>query len=506
MATLQPRQPYSDAELSQLYPQGLELKQVQILLRHGERTPVSSRFQNAGLNPYWPYCKAANELKSIILTADGSLDSLAWKRRLETIGPAGRPMLPTGPQGETDSICQPGELTDKGRETTLALGQRMRMLYVDQLKFLPAYLDQDAQAKIRLRATAIPRALASVQQSFTGLYPPALRTPGMAPPAIAQRLMQDDTLVPNEYNCKRLRELKTAFAARTAERWNDSPEMQHINKKLGKWMPEESPKIGVDSHPRLNGVMDTINATGAHGPDTRLPQEFYDPQVLSASDRIVREEWFVGYEESAEYRRLGIGSLVGDITQHMVENIRGIPAEDGTSPFKISMSGCHDTTIASTLSALGAYRVDRDPWPKFTSSIAFELFQTAGNMTSPAAAPSSGNQKSIWFTILPTWLTGSSSAPSLPRDPLSSMSDHDRRQIDNHYVRIRYNDKPIMLPYCQQAGKHLPADKSFCTLKAFKEMADELAPIDWRADCGKNLGTPAFPSKLEPPPGVGNNA
>jgi len=30
-----------------------------------------------------------------------------------------------------------GELTDRGRETTLQLGQRLRALYMDRLKFLP---------------------------------------------------------------------------------------------------------------------------------------------------------------------------------------------------------------------------------------------------------------------------------------------------------------------------------------------------------------------------------
>jgi hypothetical protein len=31
---------------------------------------------------------------------------------------------------------QPGELTDRGRETTFALGQRLRHLYVDQLGYV----------------------------------------------------------------------------------------------------------------------------------------------------------------------------------------------------------------------------------------------------------------------------------------------------------------------------------------------------------------------------------
>jgi hypothetical protein len=35
MTTLQPREPYSPKELRKLYPEGLQLQLVQILLRHG---------------------------------------------------------------------------------------------------------------------------------------------------------------------------------------------------------------------------------------------------------------------------------------------------------------------------------------------------------------------------------------------------------------------------------------------------------------------------------------
>lgn len=46
MTTLKPREPYTQDELEQLYPANLELRLVQVLLRHGERAPVSVRFQN----------------------------------------------------------------------------------------------------------------------------------------------------------------------------------------------------------------------------------------------------------------------------------------------------------------------------------------------------------------------------------------------------------------------------------------------------------------------------
>lgn len=51
MTTLTPRTPYSQEELNKLYPKGLELRLVQVLLRHGERAPVSARFGNVSATP-----------------------------------------------------------------------------------------------------------------------------------------------------------------------------------------------------------------------------------------------------------------------------------------------------------------------------------------------------------------------------------------------------------------------------------------------------------------------
>src|ERR1700742_1347677 len=108
MSTLQPRPPYSPEELRHLYPEQLQLEQVQILLRHGERTPVNARFRNTGLHPYWPYCSSAKAMKSAVLHADGSMDSMQWKRRLEAMGSNDVPTLDAGPKGEVDGVCQPG--------------------------------------------------------------------------------------------------------------------------------------------------------------------------------------------------------------------------------------------------------------------------------------------------------------------------------------------------------------------------------------------------------------
>ena len=109
-----------------------------------------------------------------------------------------------------------GELTDKGRETTLLLGERLRHLYVDQLQYMPAIIG-DADM-IYLRATPMPRALESVQQSFWGMYPLSARTATFPPPTIITRTFQEETLYPNEANCRRFSQLSKAFGQRAADR------------------------------------------------------------------------------------------------------------------------------------------------------------------------------------------------------------------------------------------------------------------------------------------------
>ena len=500
MSTLIPPPPYTAPELATLYPPTLKLQQVQILLRHGERTPVSARFKNTGLATYWPYCSAANSLHSVILYADHSWSTLDWKRRLETFGPGDTPELVA--KG-ADAVCQPGELTDKGRETTLALGERIRKLYVEQLKFLPPTFD--AAESIYLRATPIPRALESVQQAFTGLYPPSTRAAGLPPPQIVQRLPYEETLFPNEGACKRFAELANLFADRSAVKWNDSAEMEFLNSKLGSYMPAKSPKVKVDSHPRLSGIMDTINATLAHGPATRLPGVFYEEEVIKTIDRVCVEEWFAGYPESKEYRALGIGAAMGDVTQRMVEHATATGKYDGQGEagFKMSLSGCHDTTLAAAITSLGVFDTTKDRWPNYTSSVAFELFKRDSPPSTASASTQPAPTRPSWWNSLFSIASPAATPSTTPvaRTPSSALPTSTKSAMEGHYVRLRYNDRPVTLPYCAaQPDRHLEGNPQFCTLAAFKEATDAFTPKDWKGECVMNLGKPA--DVVERPPGL----
>ncbi|KAF2119880.1 histidine phosphatase superfamily [Lophiotrema nucula] len=528
MTTFVPRKPYSQEELEELYPHELQLQLVQILLRHGERSPVSPRFQNAGLRPYWPYCNSARQMTSVIMaTTDWSKwDRMKYRRRLETFGLDDGPVIASGPNGEFDGVCNPGELTDKGRETTLALGQRLRHLYVDQLKFMPALIaDSDM---IYMRATPVPRALESVQQAFWGFYPPSARTADFPPPTIITRTPADETLFPNDGNCRRFAHLSRAFAQRTAERWNDTEDMKYLSQLFTKWMPGNAP-VKVDSHPRLSGIMDTINSTDAHGPATKLPSEFYDPKARTIIDKIGVEEWYSGYRESTEYRMLGIGALMGDITSRMAGSVErngsdgllevgGSDGEDtglrqgrgGEKDIKLALSGCHDTTLAAILTSLGAF--DGEQWPPFTSHIAFELFRkkpwTDPQTTSPRSTftdkqlKENGQEKpgkSWWASLFGTAQEKAIPRPEgIARQTMDELSDKQKEELKGYYVRIRYNDKVMEVPSCKAPGKHLEGDTSFCTLEAFKSIVDKYTPKNWKHACASNVDAPSFPAQPEP--------
>ncbi|KAI0907530.1 histidine phosphatase superfamily [Ustulina deusta] len=532
MASLVPRPPYSDDELRSLYPANLELQLVQILLRHGERTPVSARFQKAGLPTFWPYCNAVRQLKSAVLDrSTGQFTTLEWKRRLESFGPNDEPILAAGPKGELDGICEMGMLTDRGRETTYDLGTRLRKLYVDQLAFLPSTL-HDADS-LYLRATPIPRALDSLQETFIGLYPLHTRSPSFPPPTVLLRSLGEETLFPNDSQCRRFAALSRAFAQRAADRWNETDEMAYLNKLYGKWMPSTSPRVAVDGRPRLSGIMDTINSTLAHGPETRLPKEFYDPKGREIIDKIAVDEWFAGYKESQEYRTLGVGALLGDVVGRMVgsaghsrargeyevrrasNKTRSGDNKEATS-IRFGLSGCHDTTLAGVLASLGAFESNK--WPPYTSHIAIEMFRktddaskTAGTTPGtprdnvpPAGGTDLNATKSSpsWFASLFSWTSSAGTRgtppPGIGRKQTEQLTPNEKAKLQNYYVRLRYNDEVVTIPGCRASGNHLEGNESFCTLEAFKAIVDKFVPSNWKQQCSENVKAPAFPAKPEP--------
>ena len=234
--------------------------------------------------------------------------------------------------------------------------------------------------------------------------------------------------------------------------------------------------------------MDTINSTLGHGPATRLPSPFYDPKGRDIIEKIGVEEWFSGFSESNEYRQVGIGALAGDIVARMVGNVERsgndglleIGGEDssqgagrgGEKDIKFGLSGCHDTSLGGLLASLGCFEGEK--WPPYTSHLAFELFRESGadresidgeKLDNPAIADAPHNQKQgALSTFFGSGGKTKIATEGIARKTTDKLSATEREKLRGHYVRIRYNDRPVVVPGCKLPGKHLDGDESFCTL------------------------------------------
>lgn len=249
--------------------------------------------------------------------------------------------------------------------------------------------------------------------------------------------------------------------------------MKYLSSLLSKWMLDG--RVAVDSHPRLTGILDTVNSTLAHGAQTRLPPKFYDSKGLYIMDKIGCEEWFSGYQENEEYRKVGIGPLVGDIVGRM---LGAMESNDGSKNLgavnegfeegdkvRFALSGCHDTTLAGLLSSYGAFD---NKWPPYTSHISIELFREADvkteKMTNSPEKSNSFEFNSLLSPFFQKYNLPGTALERLTNKPLASMTSLERQKLSGHFVRMRYNDKPIVIPGCKPPGKHLDDDETFCTL------------------------------------------
>src|SRR5579862_1440950 len=250
--------------------------------------------------------------------------------------------------------------------------------------------------------------------------------------------------------------------------------MDYLNNLISKWMPPNSPRVGVKSHPSIVGILDTTNATLAHGTATRLPKEFYDAKGLDILDRIGTDEWFAGFKESNEFRMLGIGPLLADMVSRMVSSVQGASkggqfakGRGGEWKIKFALSGAHDTTLAGILASLGAFEGEDGKWPLYTSHIAMELFRKS-NTPGQGSTLKAESDSAPWYSLFRP--ASGLSAPKIQKDanitrkPQRELSVSQRESLAGYYVRLRYNDRPVVVEGCRAPGSHLEGDESFCTL------------------------------------------
>lgn len=411
---------YSEAQLTELYPKDLKLILVQAIFRHGERAPVRVRLENAGIHRHLNLCNHVSKFQAAVkrVAKDGTSQwgVLPYNRIIEETGDRGQAVLAA--PASSAGTCLLGELTDKGRATTVHLGERLRDLYINRLGFAH---DIQSPREIYLRSSPMPRALESLQQVYSGLFPSGSLPSALDGPVdIRQRNFTEENLFPNEGMCPKLRKLSEEYADKAATEWNPILAGRTTD-ILGKYV--DSP-VKVNGNPRLSGLMDTINAT--RGNDLPMNSDLMDAEMLDTMHRAVVSEWFGGYLADETYRRLGAGRILRDFKDQIVERTRG-------GVLKFALYGAHDTTLGAILASIGAFDGE---WPRFTSHIALETFE----QQRPGGSGLLGFFKS-----------------------------------QHHFVRIRYNDRVVPVTGCR--------DPKLCTLDEFVRLVEKLTPTNWQEEC-----------------------
>ncbi|KAK9449143.1 histidine phosphatase superfamily [Limtongia smithiae] len=432
------------------YPETLVLRQVQLLFRHGERTPVHRSLQQWdkwGFPVFWPLCDSARfSMAGVVNPRVGHVTSFPYEREIETETSAS-PFSKLFTNAGASGLCLEGQLTDKGRLSGFKLGEHLRALYIDKLAFLPREFTD--QSDVYLRSTYVLRSLETMYELFAGLYPFTANT--VVVPKIHERFTFEETLYP-PHRCARLQELRVAFVAAAAEKW-DPILAAHPTAALQHLLTSPNATISVRDEARDNAwaLLDTYASAHAHRVTT--PPAFADPKVSNILARAAIESEFAGYARNPEMRTLGMGRFFAEVLTRMTigdivrsQNDGEIDKMLSRTPGKVvyrkipklALYAAHDSSVGAILETLGAF--DRK-WINFTSHITFEQFE-------------------------------------------------ERAAKKQQYVRVLHNGRPLALPFCAPAEAHRGEDVEMCTMAAFTKFVQSVTPADHAAECRANLGTP----------------
>eukprot|EP00282_Hemiselmis_andersenii_P005751 CAMPEP_0114141220 /NCGR_PEP_ID=MMETSP0043_2-20121206/17796_1 /TAXON_ID=464988 /ORGANISM="Hemiselmis andersenii, Strain CCMP644" /LENGTH=448 /DNA_ID=CAMNT_0001235355 /DNA_START=49 /DNA_END=1395 /DNA_ORIENTATION=- len=333
--------------------ESLVLRQVVVVHRHGDRTPLSLKIGD------WEQSRELEEFWGGRLPSQDTLKR--WGEL--NIDPTGTNLKP---RGESSSTSWPyGHLTMLGADQLRTLGSRLRERYVGLLSFLPPTLSPNATSStLQVRSTRYPRTINSVINLLLGLYPADARetdpeTGARATVVVHSEAKADDYLDGGSENtCPRLKELREKLdkSLSVPRRFADA------QAKVRAAMTREGAPLTNVSFIRASEVSICHRSHG-------LPM----PGGLPAA--VVRDvtdynAWIYGQRgASVEISRLGIGPLLSDIGGGFDAASAGREA-----PLMRVFSG-HDSTLMPLLVALGGYD---DLWPPYASHVSLELLYDEG--------------------------------------------------------------------------------------------------------------------------------
>uniref|UniRef100_A0A8C7YLH9 Acid phosphatase 6, lysophosphatidic n=1 Tax=Oryzias sinensis TaxID=183150 RepID=A0A8C7YLH9_9TELE len=317
-----------------------ELRLVQVVFRHGARTPLKTipdvmeaQWVPALLDP-----PPHTHIDYVVTDLQG--------------GP--RPPAPIEDNYRKNILTGgtfPGQLTTLGMQQLYDLGSRLRKRYVEERSFLNSSF---TPAEVYVRSTNIVRTIESARCLIAGLFQQEQKetVPILTTPA------ESEILYPNYHGCKLLK-------ARCSHRWAESSTLPDIAADLQRIHSA----LGIAAHHRVDFILirDDMVARETHG----LPSPpALEPWRDTVEQRAVDMMLHVFQPSNRENLQLSVGPLLHTLLDNMEEKLQGGSSEPDR---KLFLYSAHDTTLIPCLMALGIF--DKK-WPPYGADITVELHQS----------------------------------------------------------------------------------------------------------------------------------
>ncbi|KAI8472096.1 MAG: histidine phosphatase superfamily [Monoraphidium minutum] len=340
--------------------EGAQLVNVQIVFRHGARTPLTEKEYAGAFN--WT-CLEKYDGPSLVIR--------------DAAGGAAPPPLADAVMPPLRGGCPQGTLTQTGYRMAADLGAALRRRYVSELRLLPPRYE--GGGLLYAHSTNYRRTRATLQGVLSGLYP------GPGAPSSFDVAATREAAAFSYYSkgsCPPLQQVVTELARKADERELAAPQADADRARAALGLPAAQLPPPLD----WSDVRDVLAAVAAERPAARPARLDAGTEALIMRKAIEADSASVAPSPGnclateaacADVLRLSIGPLLWRVLHNMgrAAGAATSAAGAGGAGPRMFLFSAHDSTLHALLSALGH---PPRTWAPFASHLAFELWRGAG--------------------------------------------------------------------------------------------------------------------------------